>query len=128
MTTMRQRWLRVAVIASAVALITACTRDAVRYETADELAGALTHADVECSTPQAGRVAKLVRSHSSCAYGDSRLELYVFDSEQERDNWLEVGARMAPVAVGPNWVVTADAEAAQRAASALHARFEAPEA
>ncbi len=123
MRTPLQMWLKAAVAVVAVVLMGACANDAAPYETADDLAAALARANVECAAPQAGLPATLVRSQASCVSGASRLGLYVFDSAQERDNWLRVGAQLGPVAVGPNWAVNGDDDIVERAAAALHGRF-----
>ena len=116
---------RAALAMAAVLVLGACTGDAARYETADDLAGALAAADVECAAPEARPPATLVRSHASCGSGASRLELFVFDGTEERDSWLRVGGQLGPVAVGPNWTVSGDT--AGQAAAALNARFDVPE-
>ena len=118
--------VRAMLAALALVLMAACAR-AESYETAEELTAALNRSGVECRGAHASPEAQLVRSGASCTSGEARLDVYVFDGEPNRDSWLRVGSQLDAVAVGPNWVVSGDAVATQRAATALAGRFSVPE-
>ena len=102
----------------------ACSRGAVEYDSTGALAAALVRADVDCASPQGQTEGSLVQEQASCSSDGRELGLYVFAGSEQRDNWLRVGARLGPVAVGPNWAVTGDPESTARIASELHAALE----
>jgi hypothetical protein len=75
------------------------------FESVDDIAAALSDEGIDCEieTSSPGR---LVADYGTCG----ALDLFVFDSEGDRDRWLNVGADLGEVVVGPNWTVLADSE------------------
>jgi hypothetical protein len=115
-----------ALLATALLLLGACSREAKTYEDAASLARALDDAGIACESLEPGPRAELVSEQATCTSGEDDLGLYLFDSEGDRDNWLKLGARIEATAVGPNWVVTGEASTVERAADGLNATYGTP--
>jgi hypothetical protein len=120
----QRKWCSAAAAMTAALLLAACGGSVSRFETADDLARALVAADVECSGLADKPPATLVNSGATCQSGRSALGLYVFDTTDKRDQWLLVGGRLGPVAVGPNWAIAGDPDGTRSAAAALNADWE----
>lgn len=116
---------RAAITVIAVVLTLAgCAREAASYDTGAALAEALAAADVPCTAPRSAGSSEIVSDHVTCGSTQGDLELYVFDTTEDRDAWLLVGARLGPVASGPNWTVGGVESDVKAAATALNARIE----
>ena len=92
-----------------------CGGGADEFESVKDMAAALSDEGIDCEieTSSPGR---LVADYGTCG----ELDLFVFDSEDDRDRWLKVGSELGEVAVGPNWTILPDDEAdAQKIADAL---------
>ena len=126
MTRTATQHLAVVILGMALALGTACAPDAARFTSAEDLAKAVAAADIACDASDTGGRGTLVSDQSSCSADGTGLQLYVFHSDAERDQWLRVGAQLSPVAIGPNWTASGPADITRRVASALHATYESP--
>lgn len=80
----------------------ACGGGPDEYDSVGDIAAALSDEGIDCeiTTSSPGR---LVADYGTCG----ELDLFVFDSEEDRDRWLNVGADLGEVVIGPNWTVLA---------------------
>lgn len=113
-----------AVLVAVLLTFGACSKEAASYPDAEALSRALVDGGVGCASLSPGEGADLIREHASCTGVD--LDLYLFDSESDRDDWLKLGARIRATTVGPNWVITGETETVERAAEALDAELDEP--
>jgi hypothetical protein len=113
-----------AVLLAALLTFGACSSEATSYPDAASLSRALVDGGVTCGSLRQGEDADLIGEHATCS--DEDLDLYLFDSERDRDDWLKLGARIRATASGPNWVITGETETVERAADALDAEFDDP--
>jgi hypothetical protein len=111
-------------LAALLLVATGCGREATTYDDATALATGLSEAEVACDEVRTADGATLVADQAACTSSNGQLDLYVFDGATTRDDWLQVGARLGPVAVGPNWVVTGEAADVEAAAEALDAGYQ----
>ena len=118
---MRRSLLAIALLLCSLLVLSACGQDATSYEDPEALAAALDSAGIPCADLNPGPQAELVSGAATCRSGDSRLGLYVFSSESDRDDWLKVGGQLGAAAIGPDWVVTGDEGIVEDAADALEA-------
>ena len=86
---------------AAAALFAGCSGGAGEYGTVADVAAALEDAGIACRSVESSPAAELVAEQGTCGGHD----LYVFDDEGARDRWLEVGAGLGDVVVGPNWAI-----------------------
>lgn len=109
-------------VLSVAMLIGACTgKSAVSYGSVGELGHALSAEDVACDPSTSGSgEAELVKEQGTCEIDGDRLEIFLFEDAEQRDGWLEFGARLRPAtATGPNWAVIGEEEVVKTAAEAL---------
>ncbi len=96
----------VAFVLAVIFGLPACSSEARRFDDVSSLAVAVSEVGISCDRSQPGPEAELVEESISC--GGSDVRLYLFGSEQNLRNWSEVGSRIAPVVIGPNWAVTGE--------------------
>lgn len=108
----------------------ACGQDPVAYDGVGELAEALAASGHSCdefeveeaAAPEATGHESLLDERGTCSIDGESITLLTFDKTEHRDDWLAVGRQLGPVAVGPNWVVTAGSqETIAEVAEALNA-------
>ena len=80
-----------------------CGGGAEEYPSVGDIAVALGDEGIDCDIEESSP-GELVADYGIC--GD--LDLFVFDDEGDRDRWLEVGADLGEVVVGPNWAILPD--------------------
>ena len=90
-----------------VVFFTGCAGGAQEYSSVDALAAALGDEGIRCGSVEETTAGDLVADQGSCDGHD----LFVFDGEQDRDRWLEVGAALGEVVVGPNWAIVPNGSA-----------------
>lgn len=86
---------------AAAALFAGCAGGAGEYESVADVAAALEDEGIACPSVESSPAAELVAEQGTCGGHD----IYVFDDESARDRWLEVGAGLGDVVVGPNWAI-----------------------
>lgn len=92
------------------------------------MARKLAEAGLECAEVERGEPGKLVAQRASCilAAGES-LELFVFASADQRDDWAVLGAQLRPTALGPNWAISGKRTDIGKIVDALNAELVLPE-
>jgi hypothetical protein len=88
-------------------LMGACSPGAESFETADAVVSHLEEEGVSCIDAEELPTASLVKDSLRCMNDGAQIEIYVFDSEEERDNWLKVGKGLSGVITGPTWAIVA---------------------
>jgi hypothetical protein len=84
-------------------VLTGCSGGAEEYPSVGDIAVALGDEGIECDIDSSSP-GELVADYGTCG----ELDLFVFDSEDDRDRWLKVGADLGDVVVGPNWAILPD--------------------
>ena len=97
-----------------------------RYASTSELVPALNEAGIECSSPQGGPAADLVKESVSCASEDGELSIFIFASTKARDDWRSLGTRLLPTALGPNWAVSGTQAQAEEISEEMDAELVLP--
>jgi hypothetical protein len=111
---------QIAATAALAVFLGACSGGPETFKEVDQLVAALQDGGVECTNVHTGGGAQLVKESGSCAAAGQALSLFLFSSEKDRDDWLQVGGSFGSEVVGPNWVVIApDGAAAKEVAEAL---------
>lgn len=111
--------MRPPILLSTVAalVLSGCSPDAREYEELSGLRAAVASAGVACASTDPGPEARLVTDSGTCS--DSGLSLYLFDSEEDLQDWRKVGTRLGRTLIGPNWAVTGEQEDIDRIAAEL---------
>jgi len=101
-------------------LLVACSGQAETYSTTAELTGALQDEGVSCADLTQDSAAELVTERASCSVSGTDVDIYLFDDETDRERWLEIGAGLGEVVLGPNWAIaTTDEDLSREIADAL---------
>ena len=114
-------------VGSALVLLLAagCSSEAESFNDLSSLTAAVDDAGVACDEVEPIADSKLVKTAGTCE--DSGLAVYLFESSSELSNWQEVGGRLHPTAVGPDWAVTGPVEHVEKVADSLNADMISPE-
>lgn len=105
-------------LVAAALVMTGCDAETPSYERAEEVATAMSEADIECqglettteiSTTNAEHES-LVKERGLCEVDGEAVVITMFANAEDREDWVAVGGLLGSVAVGPNWVVSSRSE------------------
>jgi hypothetical protein len=99
----------------------ACAQGPQNHDTLATLSEAVSGAGVSCEKIEPGPEAKLVKDSGSCV--GSEIVLYVFENQQDLEDWSKVAAQLAPTAAGPSWAVTGELHKIETVADELDAEL-----
>lgn len=99
---------------SAALVFTACQGGPDTYEDAQAVADAMEDEGIECedleiTTEFSDEDDSLVAERGLCRVDGSTVMISMFENADDRDDWVAVGKSFGDVAVGENWVVSAEA-------------------
>jgi hypothetical protein len=66
--------------------------------------------DLETTTEFANEEDSLVEERGLCRVNGNTVVISMFENSEKRDDWVAVGKLFGQVAVGENWVVSAESE------------------
>lgn len=100
---------------SMVLLFGACQSEPESFEDAQAIAEAMEDEGIECegletTTEFSDEGDSLVTERGLCRVDDSTVIISMFANSDDRDDWVAVGKLFGEVAVGENWVVSAESE------------------
>ncbi len=92
---------------TALALVgSACTQEAASYESVAAVVSDMEAAGVSCKELVTSSEAQLVKESGRCTVGGSEVDVFIFDDEEEREKWLQLGDLIkSELLVGPDWTV-----------------------
>ena len=108
--------MRIWILALALLLISsACQAGPESFPSAAAVANAMEDEGIECrnlktTTEVADKKDSLVAERGDCLVDDSAVVISMFETTEDRDDWIAVGKLLSKVAVGENWVVRAESE------------------
>ena len=91
-----------------------CASEPESFATVRQVVTAMRDAGIDCAglntvaeprTRSAGR-RSLLKQRGVCSVDGESVVIGTFEDSDRRADWLAVGGRLGPVAVGPNWVAT----------------------
>ena len=85
----------------------ACSSGAPSFETVAEVITHLDEEGVPCTDPQELPEASLIKDSARCIQDGAPIDIYVFDTEADKDDWLKVGRGLEGVVTGPTWAIVA---------------------
>jgi len=93
----------------------ACDSGPETFDNAQAVADAMEDEGIECedletTTEFSSEEDSLVTERGLCRVDDSTVVISMFESAEDRDDWVAVGKLFGGVAVGANWVVSAESE------------------
>lgn len=105
---------RLAVLLLGLAVfMSACSSGSPSFETAAAAVDHLQEEGLPCTAPEELPEASLIKDSLRCTADGSPLEIYVFDNEADRDDWLKVGSGLDGVVTGPTWAIVAGEKSAE---------------
>lgn len=101
--------------ASLVLILGGCQGSAENYADAQAVADAMEDEGIECedletTTDFSNEEDSLVTERGLCRVDGSTVVISMFENSDDRDDWVAVGKLFGEVAVGGNWVVSAESE------------------
>lgn len=96
-------------------MLVACDEEPERFEDARAVAEAMEDEGIECedletTTEFTNEEDSLVTERGLCEVDGSAVVISMFETTEDRDDWVAVGKLFDHVAVGDNWVVSAESE------------------
>ena len=105
---------RSALLALGLALLLgACSSGPESFDSADAVVTQLEEEGVSCTDPEELPEASLIKDSLRCTSDGAPIEIYVFEGEADRDDWLKVGRGLDGVVTGPTWAIVAGNQAAE---------------
>lgn len=100
---------------SVVLIFGACQGGPESFENAQAVAHAMEDEGIECegletTTEFSGEEDSLVTERGLCRVDGSPVVISMFETTEDREDWVAVGKFFGEVAVGDNWVVSAESE------------------
>ena len=99
----------------AVLVFAACESGPESYEDAQAVADAMEDEGIECenletTTEFSDREKSLVSERGLCQVDGDAVIISMFENREKRDDWVAVGQLFGQVAVGENWVISAESD------------------
>lgn len=87
-------------------LASACSKGTLpAFGSAQEVTQALSEQGIVCAGLQVSK-ANLLRESARCEVGDARTSIFIFETSDQRDEWLSFGNRYSnDLIIGPNWAI-----------------------
>lgn len=98
-----------------VLLLGGCQGGPERYDDAQAVAEAMEDEGIECedletTTEFSNEEDSLVSERGLCQVDGTTVVISMFESSEDREDWVAVGKLFGEVAVGENWAVSAESE------------------
>ena len=99
----------------AALVFSGCQSGAETYADAQAVADAMEDEGIECenldtTTEFSGEEDSLVTERGLCQVDGEAVVISMFENAEDREDWVAVGKFFGDVAVGENWVVSAESE------------------